>query len=368
MATIDRYARQKKLPQVGEAGQRAIASSRAVLVGVGALGCAIADHLARAGVGTIVLIDRDCVESSNLQRQSLFTERDATQGLPKAQAAKTRLEAINSTITIVAHAADLTPRNALSLIEPEAHADAPGVTVLFDGTDNFQTRYLLNDIAVKYSLPFVYGGAVATHGMQMTILPGLTPCLRCLFPDMPTPGSQPTCDTAGVLGPVVAIVAACQAADGLRIMLGQAQAIQPTLLDFDLWLGSRQRFDLSHARADDCPCCGQHIFAYLQAANQEECTPLCGQKAMQVWPQAVGKAKGGSQTLDLASLAKRFQDAGLGDGLTVMPFLLRVELPAEQSESETALTLSVFADSRAIVSGTTDPQQARSVYARYIGM
>ncbi len=364
MATIDRYARQQKLPQVGASGQRAIAASRAVVVGVGALGCAIADHLARAGVGTIVLIDRDCVEYSNLQRQTLFTESDASCGLPKAQAAKARLEAINSTITIIAHAADLTPRNALSLIEPEAHRDAPGSTVLFDGTDNFQTRYLINDIAVKYNLPFVYGGAVATHGMQMTILPGSTPCLRCLFPEMPPPGSQPTCDTAGVLGPVVAIVAACQAADGLRIMLGQAQAIQPTLLDFDLWQGSRQRFDLSHARIEDCLCCGQHVFTFLDAANQDECTLLCGQEAVQVWPQGAGK----NQSLDLVSLAGRLGDAGLSDGLTMTPFMLRVELPAEQSESETGLTLSVFADSRAIVAGTTDTQLARSVYARYIGM
>ena len=375
------------LPQIGAQGQARLAQSTASIVGVGALGCAIADHLVRAGVGRIVLFDRDCVELSNLHRQVLFCEADAREGLPKAEAARRRLAAINSQTELVAHVADLTPRNAEQLVMG-GQQEVPGAKraadedvgalpdVLLDGTDNFQTRYLLNDLAVKYRVPFVYGGAVGTHGMQMTIVPGRTACLRCVFEQLPAPGTQPTCETAGVLGPVVSIVAACQAADALRLLLGQGEEIAPTLLDFDIWQGRRHRLNLANAKRSACPCCGRHEYVFLDAENESEITPLCGQHAVQVWPRMPGAARvgaqdGGSSThawLDFQDLAARFEAAGMGDGLEVRPFMLRCRLKAEQTQDQKCMVLSIFRDGRAIIAGTTDPARARSVYAKYIGI
>lgn len=348
-----RYHRQEILPGVGAAGQARLASSHAAVVGLGALGCAIADHLARAGVGMLTLIDRDLVERTNLQRQCLYSEADAAEGLPKAEAARRRLSVVNSEVALRAHIADCTARNADALLTAEGGRRPD---VLLDGTDNFETRYLLNDIAVRDGVPLVYGGVVATRGMQMTIRPGVGPCLRCLFEEPPAPGSQPTCETAGVLGPVVAIVAACQAADGLRCLLGQGDRIAPTLLEFDIWAGQRRRVDVGGARREDCPCCGQRRFEFLAGGGGSEVVGLCGQHAVQVSPA------GG--TVDLGALAARLGAVGPVDA---RPFMVRFAVPGEEGEDGGGLSLTVFRDGRAIVSGTSRPERARSLYARFVG-
>lgn len=345
-----RYHRQEILPGVGPDGQERLSRSHAAIVGLGALGCVIADHLARAGVGTLTLIDRDLVDRTNLQRQSLYTERDAADALPKAEAARRRLAEVNSQVALRPHIADLTAANADALLHPRPD-------VLLDGTDNFETRYLLNDLAVRDGVPLVYGGVVATRGMQMTIRPGATPCLRCLFEQPPPPGTQPTCDTAGVLGPAVGIVASCQAADALRLLLGHGEAIPPTLLEFDLWSGRRRRLDLAATRRDDCPCCAHRRFQFLDRAAAAATTSLCGQEAIQISPGRRG------EPLDLQALAARLARSGAVDA---RPFMLRLTLAAESGTG--AQTLTVFRDGRAIVAGVTSPEQARALYARYIGI
>lgn len=354
MTPPSRYHRQLILPGVGPEGQAALRAAHAAIIGVGALGCAVADHLARAGVGRLTLIDRDLVERTNLQRQTLFSERDAAEGLPKAEAARRRLADVNSEIAIGAHIADLTGRNAEALLLGDG---PPGVLV--DGTDNFETRYLLNDLAVKHAIPFVYGGVVATRGMQMTIRPSATPCLRCLFEEPPAPGSQPTCDTAGVLGPAVAIVAACQASDALRLLLGHGEQIAPSLLEFDLWAGRRRRLDLADGRRPECPCCGQRRFEFLERCDEDAATSLCGQDAVQVWPGGAGV-----QAIDLEALAGRLRAVGEVD---LRGFMLRCTLQGEHAEGGERLSMTIFRDGRAIVKGTTRPERARSLYARYIG-
>ncbi|HZW08725.1 MAG TPA: ThiF family adenylyltransferase [Phycisphaerales bacterium] len=349
-----RYHRQEMLPGVGPEGQAALRAAHAAIVGIGALGCAVADHLARAGVGRLTLIDRDLVERTNLQRQMLFDERDAAEAAPKAEAARRRLSAINSSVEVVAQIADLTSRNAERLILSDG---PPGVII--DGTDNFETRYLLNDFSVKHGIPYVYGGVVATRGMQMTIRPGATACLRCVFEQPPPPGSQPTCDTAGVLGPAVAIVGACEASDALRILLGHGHAIPPTLLEFDLWSGRRRRIDLSRARRDDCPCCGKRDFEFLARGSGSAGAALCGQRAVQVQPpEPAGR-------LDLDAVARRLEPHG---PVRSHPHMLRCSLTSEEAEGGGQLELTIFRDGRAIVRGTTLPDRARSVYAKYIGV
>ncbi len=369
MAGIGRYHRQQILPGVGAAGQERLARAHAAIVGLGALGCAIADHLARAGVGTLTLIDRDLVDRTNLQRQSLYTERDAAEQLPKAEAARRRLAEVNSEITIHAHIADLTAANADALLTYRGDGGGGGgggdsggevrrPDIILDGTDNFETRYLLNDIAVRDGIPLVYGGVVGTRGMQMTIRPGATACLRCIFEEPPAPGTQPTCDTAGVLGPVVAIVAGCQASDAIRVMLGQGDEIPQSLLEFDLWAGRRRRLDLTSAKRPDCPCCGFGRFEFLESGRISQAVSLCGQDAVQISPpfQSAGR-------LDLSALAERLAHAG---EVQATPFMVRVSIPSDSEDSQ-SISLTVFRDGRAIISGTSQPDRARAIYARYVG-
>ena len=346
------------LPDFGEEGQRRLSASHALLVGCGALGCAIADHVVRAGVGTLTIVDRDVVELTNLQRQVLFDERDAAEGVPKAEAARRRLAAINSAVEVGAIVADFSPANAERIV---SDVSAP-VSVLLDGTDNFETRYLINDLAVKRGLPYVYGGAVGTHGMQMTVIPGRTACLRCVFEEMPPPGTAATCDTVGVLGPAVAIVAACQAADAIKLMLGRPDLVAPTLLEFDLWRNERRRLDLSSIgpRAE-CPCCGQTgggRFEFLEGRHTGLVVSLCGQGAVQVSPPATAR-------VDLEALAARLRPHG---AFTANRFLLRGTLDRERSGAGGSITLTVFPDGRAIVKGTETPEAARSIYAKYVGV
>lgn len=352
---LARYHRQMLLPGFGEAGQRRLLGSSVLIVGCGALGCVSADALARAGVGRLFLVDRDIVETTNLQRQILYDEADARDGVPKAAAAARRLRAVNSGIAIEPVIADLNARNVERLI---GGLGSSGVVV--DGTDNFQTRYLLNDGCVKLGVPLVYGGVVGTAGMNMTILPGRTPCLRCVFPEPPAPGSTPTCDTAGVLGPMVSAVAAAQAAEAIKVLLGRDDLLQPTLHQFDLWNNQRHSIDLSGIDRSACPCCAMRRFDFLEGDRSDSGTAaLCGTNSIQVLPSEAGAA------VDLRALAARLAAHGT---FTTTDHLIRGRLHSETARvGAEPLELTVFRDGRAIVKGTADPAAARSVYARYVG-
>jgi adenylyltransferase/sulfurtransferase len=320
-----RYQRQTRLANVGEAGQAKLTGATAVIVGCGALGTVIAENLARAGVGSLVLIDRDVVEPSNLQRQTLFTEADAAEGRPKAQAACERLAVINSEITLVPRAVDLHAGNVVELLA-DAH-------VVLDGTDNAATRYLVNDACVSIGRPWVYGAAVGVEGRVMPIRSGSEgPCLRCVFRDPPPAGSLATCDTAGVLGPAAGMVANLQSAIAIRFIVGDPPPA--TLWHFDIWAG---RFGSAAVTRDPaCPCCVDRRFEFL-ADTAAPVAELCGRDAVQVRLDAAG-------TGDLAELAARFE-------------------PADQA----GVRLSLFNDARVLVQGVPDPGRARSLVTRYIG-
>lgn len=337
-----RYHRQMLLPGFGAAGQARLAASHAAVVGCGALGTTIADQLARAGVGTLTLIDRDIVEWTNLQRQVLFTESDARDAIPKALAAANRLAQVNSLVHVRPVVADINPRSAEHLC---GSAD-----VILDGTDNFQTRYLLNDVCVKTGTPLVYGGVVGTTGMTITILPRETPCLRCVFPEPPAPGSSPTCDTAGVLGTMAAVVASIQATEALKVLLGRFDLLRSSLAQFDIWNNVRRTIVLDSIDRSGCPCCSESRFEFLDAATDATST-ICGSDSVQVLPGALVR-------LDLADIAASLTPHGT---FTATGFLVRGEL-----REHAGIRLTIFRDGRAIVHGTSDPLRARSLYSRYI--
>lgn len=340
------------LPGIGNEGQERLGVSHAVVVGVGALGCVSADLLVRAGVGRVTLIDRDVVEVSNLQRQTLFAEADV--GRPKAVAAAARLRAVNSGVTINAVVADVTGRNVHGMLNALCETGLPppgplprGGGVVIDGTDNFETRYLLNDWCVKHGVPFLYAGAVGTRGMVAAFVPG-GPCLRCVFEDPPEPGSQPTCETAGVLGPAVVMAGAMQAAEAIKLLSGNAGAVSRDLATFDVWENTWRRVALP-VRRTDCPCCGLGRFEFLEGASGDEAV-LCGREAVQVTPRAAAQ-------VDLASLARRLAPHG---AVSASEHLVRAAIEGVE--------MTVFADGRAIVKGTTRPEVARSAYAKWVGV
>lgn len=357
---MDRYHRQTLLPDIGEQGQRRLFESHALIVGCGALGCVQADLLARAGVGTITILDRDVVELTNLQRQTLFEERDAREAMPKAEAAARRLARVNSGIRLRPMVVDFTHRNAEKILLDPA-APRPGVIV--DGTDNLGTRYLLNDLSVKHSVAYIYGGAVGTRGMTMSILPGAdppTPCLRCVFPELPADRNQLTCDTAGVLGPVVAIAAAYQATEAIKALIGRADLCNRGLIEFDPWANQWRRVGALGAKTPGCPCCEARRFEFLEGRYSESVTVICTRNsggAVQIAP-----AQGG--TLDLRALRDRLQGQG---EFTMNDQLVRGVLRHEQSDSAFPIELTVFRDGRTIVRGTTEPGVARAIHARYVG-
>jgi molybdopterin-synthase adenylyltransferase len=348
---FDRYHRQMLLPGFGAEGQARLRNARVLLIGCGALGCSIADLLARAGIGTLTIVDRDVVELTNLQRQTLFDAADAETGLPKAEAARRRLNRINPDVRVHAVVRDFTAANAQAIAD--AASDGRSL-LLLDGTDNFETRYLINDLAVQRRWPYIYGGAVGTGGMAMTVIPA-SPCLRCIF-DEP-PASAPTCDTAGVLGPIISIVAAHQASDAIKLSLGRPDLLAGGLHQFDLWT-NRHRHLTAGAPRPDCPCCGLRRFEFLDGDRSGAAAALCGQNAVQVTPSTQSE-------IDLAAYAIRLAPHGaftrMGD------LLLRGTLTRERSESGEPYSLTLFADGRAIVRGTSRPEVARAVYARYIG-
>jgi adenylyltransferase/sulfurtransferase len=335
----DRYIRQTIFPGVGVAGQKKIAAACAVIIGCGALGSSIANLLARAGVGRLVIADRDFVELSNLQRQVLFDESDIARNLPKSIAAAEKLHLINSQIHIEPVVADVSSENIESLIE--------GADVVLDGTDNFETRYLINDACVKHNINWVYGGAIASTGLTLTIRPGISACLRCLYRKPPRPGSLPTCDTAGVVAPVVQVVSAWQVAEAMKLLTGQG-VVNEGLIHFDVWENRFEQFKLS--RLVDCPTCVQRQFDYLDAQAGTVTTALCGRNAVQVRVH-------GASPISLPSLAEKLSASVTN--LNTNEYLLR--FTAGEYE------FSVFPDARAIIKGTDDESTARTLYARYIG-
>lgn len=334
----EKYSRQVLFAGIGEAGQRRLGASRAALVGCGALGSAQANALVRAGVGFLRVIDRDFVEESNLQRQMLFDEADAREALPKAVAAERKLKQVNSAVQVEGVVADLAAENAEALLG-DCH-------LILDGTDNFETRRLMNDVAVKHGRPWVYGAVVASYGVTMPIVPGTTACLACLLEESGLTGLEETCDTVGVINPAVNWVAALQASQVLQLLVGTWKLESARLHRGDLWRNEFHASPMPPPRAD-CPVCQKREFAYLSGAAQPQVT-MCGRNSVQIHERG--------RRLDLEELRRRLEAYG---AVRNNPYLLRVELPPYE--------LTVFADGRAIIRGTTDPSVARSLYARYVG-
>jgi adenylyltransferase/sulfurtransferase len=338
--SLERYSRQMLLPGWGEEGQRRLRQKAAVVVGCGALGSHIASHLVRAGVGRLVLADRDFVEWHNLPRQALYSEADAEAGVPKAVAAARRLRQINAQVEIEEHVTDVNADTVEELIA--------GCDLVLDGADNFEVRYLLNEVCVKHDIPWVYGGVLGTYGLTAAIVPGHTPCLRCMLGPMPPPGSVPTCETAGVLGTIVAVIAALEVTEGLKLLMDRGDEVLRSLTMVDVWKGDFERVQTEKGAAS-CPVCDEGRYELLAAQLGSEAVVLCGREAVQVTPRP-------ARELDLASLAGRLGDAGL---VTANEYLLRLSVEGVQ--------LTVFADGRTIVKGTDDPARARALFARYVG-
>ena len=335
-----RYSRQELFAGIGREGQARIRAARAVVVGCGALGSSLAEMMARAGVGALTLIDRDYVEESNLQRQSLFDEADAARGMPKAVAAESKLRAINSDVRVRGVVADLSTENADELLA--------GADVVLDGTDNFEARFLVNDVCVREGIPWVYGACVGAYGLALLVRPRVSPCLRCVLEEMPAPGSGPTCDTAGVVAPIVHVVAGIQAGEALKVLSGRTESLLPGVVSVDLWQGLFEVMDL-RGRAPWCPACTEGRYDYAVKGAAGASAVLCGRDAVQI------RAPRGTR-VDLAALAARLAPAG---SVTANEHLVRfVGGDAE---------LVVFGDGRAIVKGVRDAAQARGVYAKYVG-
>jgi molybdopterin/thiamine biosynthesis adenylyltransferase len=335
-----RYSRQLLFPPIGKEGQEKLLNSRVVIVGAGALGTVLANHMVRAGVGFVRIIDRDFVEPSNLQRQMLYDENDAASHLPKAVAAAEKLTQINSDITIEPIIADVTPANAETLLSD--------CDLILDGTDNFQIRFLINDVAVKYRIPWVYGGAVSAKGMFAAIRPHVTPCLRCFIPEPPAGGE--TCDTAGVIGPIIHIVASYQAVEAFKLLVGDERNLNPNLEHMEIWRNMHTHMNLADRKRPDCPACGQGRFEFLELSGDEDAvTTLCGRNSVQISPYK-------DNSLDLAELEKRFTPLGQVER---NKFLLRFHTGEH--------TLVIFPNGRVVIQGTDDVTVARTLYARYIG-
>lgn len=341
MENLARYIRQVRYAPFGESGQRRLARARVLVCGCGALGSVAANLLVRGGVGMVRIVDRDFVELSNLQRQVLFDEDDVAEPLPKAVAAAEKLRRVNSQVTIEPVVRDVTPLNLPKL--------ADDVDLIVDGTDNFETRFLVNDYCVKHGKPWVFGGCIGAEGQSLTILPGETPCLRCVIRDCPPPGAAPTCDTAGIMGPVVSVIAAIEAMEAIKIAGGKRDAISRVLTVVDMWDTQWRRIDVSPLRErGDCPACGQGRFPFLEGEHASRTTVLCGRNSVQVSPT------GGSVSLD--ELENRWRGVGR---VARNRFLIRLNVDPYQ--------ITVFPDGRAIIGGTDDEAVAKTVYAKFVG-
>src|SRR5271154_1015173 len=341
----EKYSRQILFAGIGDTGQQELLGASAVLAGCGALGTVVANLLVRAGVGRLRIVDRDFVEPSNLQRQTLFEEADAREALPKAVAAERRLRAINSGVAVEGVVADFTPRNAAELLS--------GYSLILDGTDNFETRMLANDAAISFGLPWIYAAAVGSYGVKMTIRPGHTACLACLVESgeesaahSPGLGNEATCDTVGVLGAAAGVIASIEATEAIKILAGKPEALHGRLVSCDVWSGKFQSIRV--ARNPGCRACARREFTFLDGQAQPHIT-MCGRDSVQIHER--------SRHLDLGELGRRLTSASAAE-VRGNDFLLRCRIPPYE--------LTVFADGRAIVKGTQDPAVARSLYARYI--
>jgi len=335
----EKYSRQMLFAGIGEEGQQRLHASSAVVVGCGAIGAAAAGLLVRAGVGRVRIVDRDFVEPSNLQRQTLFDEDDARAALPKAVAAERKLRAINGSVAVEGLVSDLNPHNAEELLR--------GFDLILDGTDNFETRFLINDLAVHSGRPWIYAAAVASYGVTMTVRPGFTACLACLLESSTNGhGLEETCDTVGVLGPIVTLIASLEVAEALKLLAGREGSLHNRLISSDVWSGHFQSVRVM--QNPSCRACIRREFSYLQGQAQPHIT-LCGRDSVQIHER--------SRTLDLGALGERLR-ATVPD-VRHNEFLLCFRVDPYQ--------MTVFADGRAILKGTKDPAVARSLYARYIG-
>lgn len=335
----DRYSRQILFSDIGEAGQKRIRSSQVALVGCGALGSVTAEMLTRAGVGKLRLMDRDFVEESNLQRQSLFTEEHVSEGVPKAVAAESALRAINSEVEIEGVVTDVTWENIEGLCRDHE--------LIVDGTDNFETRFLINDVAVKHSLPWIYGACVGSYGVAFAFEPGTSACLQCLFGGPPDVGTTKTCDTEGILGPVVHVIAAYQVTQVLKILTGQSPSRR--ILQIDVWHGTWQTLGAGRAHNQQCPCCQRHEFRFLEGEENTQITRLCGQDAVQISPRQKTHP-------DFQDLSRRLDKSGQ---VNFNQHMMRIRIEGYE--------IALFADGRSIIRGTEDISEARAVYAKYIG-
>jgi molybdopterin/thiamine biosynthesis adenylyltransferase len=338
-----RYSRQRLFSPIGEQGQHKLKHARVAVVGMGALGTVLANHMVRAGVGFVRIIDRDFVEWSNLQRQMLFEESDALDSVPKALAAAARLRQINSHVEIDPHVIDLNSTNAVALLKD--------VDLILDGTDNFSVRFLINDVSLFLNIPWIYGGAVGSRGVSMSIIPNLTPCFRCMFGEAPQQGTGETCDTIGVIGPIVHLIASHQAAEALKWIVADTDLLNLHLVHYDLWLNQHSSIDVIKARKTNCPACSLGQFEYLNAEIQgETIQTLCGRNSIQIHPVKAAQ-------FDLKTWAEKWKPLGT---IHLSPFLLKLEI-------NTSTTLVLFSDGRVIVQGTNDITEAKSLYSRYIG-
>ena len=336
----ERYSRQILFSGIGKEGQERLLQSRALILGCGALGSAHAESLARAGVGKLRIADRDFVESSNLQRQTMFTELDASERLPKAIAAANHIHELNREIEVETEVTDVNHSNIERLLSD--------CDVVLDGTDNFATRYLINDACVKHEVNWIYGAAVGSYGVTMTIRPHQTPCLRCVFEEAPPAASAPTCDTAGVIMPIISVVAAVQVAEALKLLTGQNETLHRSLMQFDVWRNEWRKINPGQP-SPDCPTCGLGNYPSLEADSGDFAAVLCGRNAVQISPAH-------ARELNFRELAEKLQVTG---DVKFNEYLLRFRT----GEFE----LTIFQDARSIIRGTSEIKTARSLYAKYIG-
>lgn len=335
----ERYSRQTLFSPIGEAGQRKLTNSAVCIIGMGALGTVLASHMVRAGVGKVRMVDRDYVESSNLQRQMLYDEHDVEAATPKVAAAAQKLQRINSSVKLEPIVADVTLQNIGSLLN--------GIDLVLDGSDNFAVRFLMNDACYKQGIPFVYGGAVGSRGMSALFVPGRTPCLRCFIQSGDTGGE--TCDTAGVIAPVVDIVASYQAVEAMKFLVGDEDKQRRSLITVDIWQNRNYELPFSNV-LPDCPCCQLKLYPALEWDSSRETVSLCGRDTVQLT---------GAGPLDLEGWRRRLTP--VAKEMTVNPYLLRVQLPEGER-------LVLFSDGRVLVQGTGDIIRAKSLYARYVGI
>ena len=338
-----RYSRQIRFPHIGEAGQEKLSAARVTLIGCGALGSVIAETLVRAGVGFIRIVDRDFLEISNLQRQSLFNEDDVASGLPKAIAAAERLRKINSGVEIEPVVVDVTSENIRALVD--------GSDLILDGTDNFEIRFLINDVSIANETPWIYGGCLGADGQMMVVLPGETACLHCLMIEgPPAPGTTQTCDSFGILAPVINVVASFQSLEAIKLLSGNRAAVNRQLNVFEMWSNTVRQMDISGLRSSvDCPACKGKQLNWLDGQKESRSVVLCGRNAVQV-------SFANRENIDLSELAAKL--SGVTD-LKLNAFLVRFGVDG--------FSVTVFRDGRAIISGTDDLTLAKRIYAQYVG-